>query len=116
MPNWNRRATAAAAQVRALFRQTGFLEQSVLDLVREEANGLRGKLGRGSTQARRVFARSLSVDCEVQFLEARHQEEVLDALTPGPSKMVLPKELPAEGLPIYRVTQPLSRDPEKHGE
>jgi hypothetical protein len=116
VPNWQRRATAAAEKVRESAKSDSY-DQSVLDLVREEADSLRGKLGRGDQRKLDEYLSAVrSVERRVQFLDARHREEVLDAASPGPSKLVLPKNLPAEGLPIWKVTQPVERDPERHAE
>ena len=40
----------------------------------------------------------------------------MDLASPGPSKLHLPTNLPAEGRPIWEITRPIDQDPNKHGE
>jgi len=60
--------------------------------------------------------RSARSEKRVQGAEARQRLEAMDALQPGPSKVTLPANLPAEGVPIWKITNPVYRNPERHGE
>ncbi len=116
VPNWPRRNRAAGVPV-APPPRSGSLELSVIDLVREEATGLRGRLGTGDKHKLDEYLHSVrSVEKRIEFVEARHREELLDLASPGPSRLTLPTNLPAEGVPIWKITGPVERDPEKHAE
>jgi hypothetical protein len=116
VPNWGRRGRARADQIRASI-QAESPDRAVIDLVLDEAKTLRRDLGRSDRQKLDEYLQSVeSIERRVSFLEARQAVEALDAADPGPSKLVLPTNLPAEGLPIWKITQPVERDPERHGE
>jgi hypothetical protein len=116
VPNWQRRAAAHAAAVQKTAAPDS-VDRSVVDLILAEANELRGKLGRGDQEKLDEYLHSVrSVEKRITFLEARLQEEILDAAQPGPSTLVLPTNLPAEGIPFYKIEGEINRDPEKHGE
>ncbi len=57
-----------------------------------------------------------SVEKKIAFVEARHRDEILDLAAPGPSRLHLPANLPAEGLPIWEISRPIDQDPEKHAD
>lgn len=116
VPNWHRRATARAQGVQKTATGDSY-DRSVVDLVQEQAKNLRGQLGRGDQQKLDEYLFSVrSVEKRIAFLEARLQEEVLDAANPGPSRLVLPDNLPPPNIPFYKITNEIYRDPEKHGE
>ena len=116
VPNWARRAAAHAQAVQKTATRDSY-DRSVVDLVGEEARELRAKLGRGDQEKLDEYLHSVrSVEQRLEFLEARLQEELLDAANPGPSKLLLPTGLPAEGVPFYKIEDEIHRDPEKHGE
>ncbi|MFN3649837.1 MAG: DUF1552 domain-containing protein [Armatimonadota bacterium] len=116
VPNWQRRAAARAEAVSKTARRDSY-EQGVVDLVLEEAKELRGRLGAGDQQKLDEYLHSVrAVEKRLDFLEARLQEEVLDAAQPGSSKLVLPKNLPGPEIPFYQIANEIHRDPEKHGE
>jgi hypothetical protein len=116
VPNWNRRASNQAAQVQQSAKPDS-LQQSVLDLIQEDARSLQNKLG---TQDRQRLDEYLTgvreVEKRLAFVEARQRIEAADALNPGPSKLKLPDNLPAEKVPIWKITGPVHADPERHGE
>lgn len=116
VPNWNRRQTAAAEKVRETVKADSD-EQSVLDLVNDEAKSLHGKLGRADQRRLDEYLHSLrAVEQRVAFVESRHRQEVADLANPGPSKLHLPGELPPDGTPVWKITAPVERDPERHAE
>jgi hypothetical protein len=116
VPNWTRRAAAAAQAVRESARPDSD-EQSVLDLVLEEAQDLRGRLGQSDRRKLDQYLHAVrSVETRLAFVEARQLEEARDAAEPGPSKLVVPGKLPKEGTPIWSITQPIDRDPERHAD
>jgi hypothetical protein len=116
VPNWQLRGGQPAATVRESARSDS-LERSVLDLVREEANDLRRRLGHSDKQRLEEYLHAVrSVEKRVDFVEKRQQQEVLDAAHPGPSRLNLPTNLPPEGLPVWKITHPVTQDTERHAE
>jgi Protein of unknown function (DUF1552) len=116
VPNWSRRGRARADQIRASSKPES-PDRAVIDLVLDEAKSLRRDLGRVDRHKLDEYLHSVeSIEKRVSFLEARQAVEALDLADPGPSKIVLPSNLPAEGLPIWKITQPVERDPERHAE
>jgi hypothetical protein len=116
VPNWQRRAAAkAAAEVRDSAASESY-DASVIDLVREQANRLRGKLGRLDRDKLDQYLFSVrSIEKRIATLEARLKEEALDAASPGPGKLVDPK-VPAKEIPFHKFRNLVYHDPEKHGE
>jgi Protein of unknown function (DUF1552) len=116
VPNWSRRGVARAEQILASSKPES-PDRAVIDLVLDEAKSLRRDLGRVDRHKLDEYLHSVeSIEKRVSFLEARQAVEALDAADPGPSKIILPTNLPAEGLPIWKITQPVERDPERHAE
>lgn len=115
VPNWSRRAAAGTASASAVAGDSQ--DQHVVDLVLEQARALRQNLGRTDQSKLDEYLESVhSVEKRIAFLEARHRQELLDLASPGPSQLILPQNLPKEGTPIWQITGPIERDPEKHAE
>ena len=115
VPNWSRRASAHAATVRTTAARNSY-DQSVIDLVLAEAKDLQRTLGRADKQKLDEYLYSVrTVEQRIQFLEAKLQQERLDAASPGPSRLVQPQLLP-ENLPFGNFSRDIHRDPEKHGQ
>jgi hypothetical protein len=116
VPNWSNRATALRDDVRRSAKSDS-AEQSVIDLVYAEAKDLNKSLGQSDRHKLDEYLTSVrSVETRIAFAEARQRQEALDLLKPGPSKLAIPTNLPAEGLPIWKITQPVHNDPERHAE
>jgi len=116
VPNWQRRAAAAAGQAVRGSAPTDTYERSVVDSVSEEARTLRGKLGAADRQTLDQYLDSVrSLESRVEKLEARLRMEAEDLKFPGPSKLVA-AALPDRKLPIYKIKDLVYRDPEKHAE
>jgi hypothetical protein len=116
VPNWSKRMTAVASAVEQSAKSDSH-EQSVVDLVLEESKRLRQRLGGGDQRKLDEYVDAVrSVEKRIAFVEARQRQEAMDALNPGPSKPYIPSDLPKEGIPIWEVTQPVMRDPQRHGE
>ncbi len=116
VPNWRRRAANQAQTVRSTARSDS-VERSVVDLVREEANDLRRTLGSADQHRLDEYLHSVrSIERRIAFVEDRTRQEELDAANPGPSRLVIPDNLPPEGTPTYRITRPVGQDPERHAE
>ncbi len=116
VPNWSRRANATVNEIRQTTKADSD-EQSVVDLVLAESKSLQSKLGAGDKRKLEEYVDSVrSIEKRIAFVESRHRQEAMDALNPGPSILTLPSNLPAEGLPVWKVTQPIERDPERHAE
>ena len=113
VPNWKTRGDAPAPAPTTT--KTDNVERNIVDLIREEANDLRQSLGNGDKHRLDEYLDAVrSIEKRIDFVENRQRQEVLDALTPGPSKLLLPGNLPAENVPIWNITNPVMRDPERH--
>ena len=116
VPNWHRRHAVEAAAVQKRAKLDSY-DQSVLDLVLEDAKDLRGKLGQGDQRKLDEYLNSVrAIETRVQFVESRLRIELLDAKNPGPSKVNLPGELPPDGGAYWKFFNAIHRDPEKHAE
>jgi Protein of unknown function (DUF1552) len=116
VPNWQRRAAETASEVQKTSKPDS-LDRSILDLIREEARDLGQKLGQADRHRLEEYLHAIrSLETRIEFIEKRQLQEAMDAANPGPSKLVAPKNLPAEGLPIWKITNPVHRDPEYHAE
>ena len=114
-PNWRARAARPADPVGGTKAES--VERSVVDLVRDEAADLRRGLGSGDQRRLDEYLDAVrAIERRIDFAEHRQRLEALDALHPGPSKVVLPANLPSENLPVWQITNPVYRDPERHGE
>jgi hypothetical protein len=112
VPNWKTRASAPA---QATIAKKDTVDRSVLDLVREEANDLRRDLGAADRRRLDQYLDGVrSIEKRIDFAEYRQRLEAADALSPGPSKLALPTNLPKENVPVWQVTNPVYRDPEYH--
>ncbi|QVL33735.1 DUF1552 domain-containing protein [Telmatocola sphagniphila] len=116
VPNWPNRARNSEKTVGDK-PQSPNPDRSVLDLVREEAQDLKRNLGYGDQIRLDQYLESVrAIERRIDFLEHRQLLEAKDALNPGPSKLIEVSGLPAENTPVWKVTQPVSRDPERHEE
>jgi hypothetical protein len=116
VPNWHRRHKVQGRVVRQDAKPDSD-EQSVLDLVLEDARDLRAKLGRADQRKLDEYLYSVrAIEKRVAFVESRLRIELLDAKDPGPSKPNLPGELPPEGGAYWKFFHAIHRDPEKHAE
>jgi hypothetical protein len=112
VPNWKTRAANAAAPTGGKSDST---DRSVLDLVREESNDLRRDLGAADRKRLDQYLEGVrGIERRIDFIERRQRVEALDAADPGPSKLALPTNLPQENVPIWKITDPVYRDPEYH--
>ncbi len=115
VPNWA--ARAAAPPPAPTIARPDTPERSVLDLVREEANDLRRGLGAADQRRLDQYLDAVrAIERRVAFAEDRQRVEARDELNPGPSRLGLPTNLPAANVPIWQITNPVSRDPERHEE
>jgi hypothetical protein len=116
VPNWRRRAALAAQQVQRTAR-TDSPEQSVVDLVREQANDLARELGSSDRHRLEEYLHGIrAIERRLAFIEDRQRIEVADAANPGPSRLHVPANLPAANVPIWQITRPVHRDPEYHAQ
>lgn len=114
VPNWKTRSQTPLVTTETKKPTT---ERSVVDLVREEAKDLSRQLGKGDSRRLEEYLESVrAIEKRLDFIEYRQKLEAMDALNPGPSKIKIPSNLPKEGLPIWQITQPVMRDPERHEE
>ena len=97
--------------------KTDNIDRGIVDLIREEANDLRKSLGTGDKHRLDEYLDAVrSIEKRIDFVENRQRQEVLDLQNPGPSKLLLPANLPAANVPIWNITHPVMRDPERHEE
>jgi len=116
VPNWSRRNSAVAETVQKTATRDSY-DHSVIDLVLDEAKSMRQTLGKTDQRKLDEYLQSVrSVEKRIDFVESRRKEELLDAASPGPSKLFVPENFPAEGTPLHKIVQPVERDPERHGE
>ncbi|MBN9519810.1 DUF1552 domain-containing protein [bacterium] len=115
VPNWTARASAPPPAPTGTRPDTP--DRSVLDLVREEANDLRRGLGAADQRRLDQYLEAVrTIERRIAFAEERQRVEARDALNPGPSRLTVPGNLPRENVPIWQITNPVSRDPERHEE
>ncbi len=117
VPNWRHRTAAAIADSVQRSSRSDSRDRSVLDLVLGDAGDLRGRLGRADQRKLDEYLDSVrSVEKRVAFAEARQRLEAADAIAPGPSRLNMPSGLPAPGTSIWKITNPVEQDPERHQE
>lgn len=93
VPNWSTRAANLAQAVRNSSQPTSY-DQSVVDLVRENAKGLQKNLGRADQQKLDEYLTSVrSIETRIARMEERLKLDALDAANPGPSQAYVPKSL-----------------------
>ncbi|MGY8769141.1 MAG: DUF1552 domain-containing protein [Pirellulales bacterium] len=116
VPNWERRANIGYTSNNKTSTEKS-LDRNVIDLVLKQANELMGRLGQDDKQKLEHYVDAVhSLEKRIAFIEARHHDEILDLASPGPSQLVLPSNLPPEGVPIWKITHPIDRDPSRHSE
>jgi len=109
VPNWGRRLTARTASTATPHDN---YDQSVIDLVREDAKSLSRQISRADQQKLAEYMESVrSVEKRVEKLQELLREEALDALHPGPSRLVEPAMFE-----FSKMRSQIERDPEKHSE
>ncbi len=117
VPNWSRRAENLAATTRESAKGDSY-DRSVVDLVREDAKSLQHRLGRADQQKLDEYLTAVrSVEQRIDAVEAKRKLDLLDEKNPGPSKAVIDDLLTEEkSRYIWRNTDNVRRDPERHGE
>ncbi len=113
VPDWSRRGDAAAKDG-AVKRDSD--DQSVIDLVLDEASRLKKDLGSADRHRLEEYLHAVrTVERRVQLIEDLQQQAARDAEHPGPSKPNLPGPLP-EGPSFGKMHHAVGRDPEIHAE
>lgn len=117
LPDFRAKATQAADSVKDT-NQGESLDRSVLDLVKAEADALKRKLGQSDRRRVDEYLDAVrSIEKRIAFVEERQRADAADFVnSPEAKSLVLPKSLPAAGLHEWQITQPVMRDPEKHGD
>jgi hypothetical protein len=117
VPNWNRRGEGSGVGGQGSEGKDDSLEQSVIDLVLDQAKDLRKGAGRNDREKLDGYLEAVrAVEKRIAFVEARHRQEILDLANPGPSKLIVPGNLPKEGTPVWEITRPIYNDPQHHGD
>jgi hypothetical protein len=115
VPNWGRRQTPEARAALKMARSDSD-EQSVLDLVLEDASDLRRQLGKGDQRKLDQYLDGVrGLERRLQFVEARLRLEKLDAANPGPSRLDIPTP-PPDGNAWWEFWRQIHHDPERHAE
>ena len=113
VPDWNRRA--AAPPVDAGGKRDSD-DQSVIDLVLDEANRLKPSLSAADRHRLDEYLHAVrTVERRVQLVENLQLQAAMDSEHPGPSKAVVPANLP-DGKLAGKMRQATERDPEIHAE
>ncbi|MBV8881463.1 MAG: DUF1552 domain-containing protein, partial [Planctomycetaceae bacterium] len=113
VPDWSRRSDAPAASAGA---KRDSDDQSVIDLVLDEAKRLKTQLGSADKLRLDEYLHSVrTVERRVQLVEGLQRQAALDAEHPGPSSAVVPANLP-DGKMAGKMRQATERDPEIHAE
>jgi len=117
VPNWSRRAENLAATTRESAQGDSY-DRSVVDLVRDNAKSLQRRLGRGDQQKLDEYLAAVrSVEQRIDAVEVKRKLDLLDEKNPGPSKVAIDDLLTDEkSRYIWRNTDTVRRDPERHGE
>ena len=116
VPNWSKRATALQQDVASSSRADS-LQRSVIDLVMEDAAGVRTQLGKADQRRLDEYLHGVrSIEKRIDFVEARQRQDAIDALNPANAHLRLPTDLPPEGTPLWKITQPVERDPGRHAD
>src|SRR6185369_3886015 len=91
----------------------GSYDQSVIDLVLNDAKDLRLQLGKTDQFKLDEYMQSVrSIEKRLHTVEDRLAEEMLDAKNTGPSKL----DLPGDKLNLFKNPHSVEKDPERHGE
>lgn len=115
VPNWERRANSTTGK-NVQSKKSNTYDQSVLDLVMEDAQSL-GKTLSHSDRSRldEYLTAVRAVEMRMQTMEGRLLEEALDLQSPGPSQLVLPT-ISEDTNELWKLQDLMGRDPDKHGE
>jgi hypothetical protein len=113
VPDWSRRSDASDA---APASKRDSDDQSVIDLVLDEAGRLKQNLGSADKHRLEEYLHSVrAVERRVQLVEDLQRQAALDAEHPGPSKPNVPANLPEGGM-ASKMHHATGRDPEIHAE
>lgn len=111
VPDWSRRSGPVSEGGR---RDSD--DQSVIDLVLDEAKRLKSTLGNADKLRLDEYLHSVrTVERRVQLVEGLQVQAALDSQHPGPSTAVVPANLP-DGKMAGKMRQATERDPEIHAE
>jgi hypothetical protein len=112
VPDWSRRSAAPAAA--GSKRDSD--DQSVLDLVLDEAARLKSSISSADRLRLDEYLHAVrTVERRVQLVENLQLQAAQDSEHPGPSKPVVPANLP-DGKMAGKMRQATERDPEVHAE
>lgn len=116
VPNWARRSDAKPEEAQKPGKSDS-LDQSVLDLVLDQAKDLRKNVGKSDQRKLDHYLESVrSVEKRVAFIESRRQQDLLDLESPGPSKLDIPGNLPENQNAYWKLIRLADIDPEFHAE
>jgi hypothetical protein len=112
VPDWSRRSDGAAT----VAGKRDSDDQSVIDLVLDEAARLKKELGSADKHRLDEYLHSVrTVERRVQLVEDLQHQAALDAEHPGPSKPNLPGNLP-DGKAASKLHHLAGQDPGFHGD
>lgn len=111
--DWRARAARRATAVRDSAKRDS-IEQSVLDLVSEQARGLQRSLGTDDRRRLDEYLESVrSLETRVDAIDERQRAAAGDILK---ATLPAPPNLPGPNTPLWKITTPLMADPEYHAE
>lgn len=109
-PNWAKRSAALAAAQQSAAPRSDSLDQSVLDLVREDARSLQTKVGTADRRRLEQYLESVrSIERRTALLEARAKAMMEDG---AGIPVDLPPGLPADAREWEPIQQASNQDPE----
>jgi hypothetical protein len=117
LPDFRKQAAQSADNVRNSAGSES-LDRSVLDLVKDESESLKRKLGQLDRRRVDEYLEAVrAIEKRIAFVEQQQRAAAADFVnSPEAKSLVLPKNLPAPGVNEWQITQPVHRDPEKHGD
>ena len=114
VPNWKERAKRRAEQGNQPLQKSDSIDQSVLDLVREETRRLQNKVGKSDRQKLDQYLDSVgSVERRIALVEQQAAEMFADGMG---FDAELPKGLPANAHDWDPINQVSNQDPEVHAQ
>ena len=113
-PNWKRRAAAGPDAPRTTPETA---EQRVVDLVLDDAKGLRRKLGQTDGRKLDEYLEAVDgIEHRLARTQARLELEARDVPDPGPSHAIAPDHLPEDAKASDHLIRLVHRNPTIHGE
>ena len=116
VPNWSRRPTTVSGELDRTEKGNSD-DESVIDAVLGQARDVRARLGKDDRTRLDGYLESVrSVERRIRLTEIIRREEEIDEKNPGPSELVLPKNLPADQAEFTKLRRLIEQDPDYHAQ